>query len=333
MRATESKSRSTVVCGGAGFIGSHLCERLLAEGHTVWCVDDLAAGSRRNVAHLLAEPRFRLLEQDAAQPLPTSIDRIYDLNLACDLRHAPHAGLAGLPSFEPGLLGTINALETALASGARLLHASVAAAGARQEEELQAGRDAETLVTVYKRRERVDARIARIFDPYGPRMPWAPGGLLSTFIVRTLRGAELTILGRGAESCRPCHVDDIVTGLMLLMEGEDPGEPVDLANPDAVPVLELAEAIARVCEVPLCVRFAAAPGAPVPAATPDLRIAREQLGFTPRVGLLEGLEQTILDFAWRIRSERAARIAGRLQAAAHRERARAARRRLCGRGS
>ncbi|MFO0680784.1 MAG: UDP-glucuronic acid decarboxylase family protein [Sandaracinus sp.] len=313
-----------LVTGGAGFVGSHLCDRLLDAGHEVVVVDNFLTGRRKNVAHRLGTPGFQLVEHDVVTPLPDTgplaarFDRIY--LLACPAS-PPRYQADPIYTTKISFLGTLYGLERAVRDGARVLLASTSEIYGEPEVHPQpesyrgsvsttgpracydeGKRVAETLVSDFRRVHDVDARIARIFNTYGPRMDPDDGRVVSNFLVQALRGESVTIYGDGQQSRSFCFVSDLVEGLVQLMEHATEAGPVNLGNEEEHSMLSLAELaheIAKVRGAPREGRISFHPR-PVDDPTqrrPDLSHARRVLGFAPRVGVREGLLRTAEYFA------------------------------------
>jgi UDP-glucuronate decarboxylase len=307
-----SVSRRVVVTGGAGFLGSHLCERLVDEGHDVVCVDNFFTSQKQNVAHLLARPNFELIRHDVTVPLVLEADRIY--NLACPASPV-HYQYDPIKTVTTSVLGAMHVLGMARRTGARVLQASTSEVYgdpdvSPQPESYRGNvnpigpracydegkRCAETLFFDYHRMHGVDIRVARIFNTYGPRMHPYDGRVVSNFVLQALAGEDLTVFGDGAQTRSFCYVDDLVDGLLRLMEdGGGPG-PVNLGNPEEFTIRELAEAV-----IGLVGSRSRIVARPLPAddprqRRPDIALARERLGWEPRVHLREGLERTIAYF-------------------------------------
>jgi UDP-glucuronate decarboxylase len=307
-----SVSRRVVVTGGAGFLGSHLCERLVDEGHDVVCVDNFFTSQKQNVAHLLARPNFELIRHDVTVPLVLEADRIY--NLACPASPV-HYQYDPIKTVTTSVLGALHVLGMARRTGARVLQASTSEVYgdpdvSPQPESYRGNvnpigpracydegkRCAETLCFDYHRMHGVDIRVARIFNTYGPRMHPYAGRVVSNFVLQALAGEDLTVYGDGAQTRSFCYVDDLVDGLLRLMEdGGGPG-PVNLGNPEEFTIRELAEAV-----IDLVGSRSRIVSRPLPAddprqRRPDIALARERLGWEPRVRLREGLERTIAYF-------------------------------------
>lgn len=308
-----------VVTGGAGFIGSHLCERLLADGHQVICLDNFFTGRRENIEHLFDNRQFELLRHDVIEPILLEVDQIY--NLACPASPI-HYQYNPVKTVKTNVMGTMNMLGLAKRVRARILQASTSEVYGDphvhpQTEDYwgnvnpiglrscydEGKRVAETLMMDYHRQNKVEIRIARIFNTYGPRMLENDGRVVSNFIVQTLNGEELTIYGSGEQTRSFCYVDDLVDGLVRLMNLADWHEPVNLGNPNEFTIMELAEEVAKVCDRTLRVRHETLPQDDPRQRQPNIQRARELLGWQPTIQLREGLERTVEYFAKRIPSE------------------------------
>jgi UDP-glucuronate decarboxylase len=314
-----------LVTGGAGFIGSHLCERLLAEGHEVICLDNFFTGRRENLFHLMDSKRFELVRHDIIEPVLLEVDQIY--NLACPASPV-HYQYNPVKTVKTNVLGTINMLGLAKRVRARILQAStsevygdpdvhpqpeaywgnVNCVGIRSCYD-EGKRLAETLMMDYHRQNRVDTRIIRIFNTYGPRMLEHDGRVVSNFIVQALRGEELTIYGTGEQTRSFCYVDDLVEGMMRLMnveegaaEGIDVHDPVNVGNPGEFTMRELAEEVGRAAGVKVRVRSCPLPKDDPRQRRPDITRAQKLLRWEPTVPLREGLKRTVADFADRLKS-------------------------------
>jgi len=310
-----------LVTGGAGFIGSHLCERLLAEGHRVTCLDNFFTGRRENIEHLLDNDRFEVVRHDVAEPLFIEVEQIY--NLACPASPI-HYQYNPVKTVKSNVLGTINMLVLAKRLRARILQASTSEVYGEptvhpQPESYwgnvnpigprscydEGKRVAETLMMDYHRQDRVDIRIARIFNTYGPRMAENDGRVVSNFIVQALRGQELTIYGSGEQTRSFCYVDELVDGLIRLMAAEGRHQPVNLGNPVEFTIRQLAEEVFRTVGTESRVTYHALPQDDPTQRKPDISRAREWLGWEPQITLAEGLSRTVAFF--RGRAERNAR--------------------------
>ena len=299
----------TLVTGGAGFLGSHLCERLLERGQDVVCVDNFFTGRRRNVAHLLDNPRFELMRHDVVDPFKVEVDRIF--NLACPASPV-HYQYNPIKTVKTSVMGAINCLGLAKRVGARILQASTSEVYGDPEvhpqpEEYRGNvnpiglracydegkRCAETLFFDYHRENKVDIRVIRIFNTYGPRMLADDGRVVSNFIVQALKGEDLTIYGDGTQTRSFCFVDDLLEGMMGIMEQETTVGPVNLGNPTEFTIRELAEKVlekvgssSKLIEKPL-------PADDPMQRKPDISLAQEVIDWTPGVELDEGLDRTI----------------------------------------
>ena len=309
----EGSRGSTIVAGGAGFIGSNLCERLLAAGETVVCIDNLQTGRMENIAHLAAHPRFSFRQHDVIAPLEAEapVSRIY--NLACAASPG-HYQRDPLHTFKSSIWGAMNLLDLARETGARILQASTSEAYgdptvSPQHESYhgnvnttgpracydESKRAAETLFYEMHRRG-VDTRIARIFNTYGPRMAADDGRVISTFVTQALSGAPLTINGDGQQTRSFCYIDDMLDGLIALMETETAGpQPVNLGNPEEMTVREVAALVLEATGTDLPLTRRPLPQDDPMQRRPDISRAGALLGWEPRVSLRDGLVPTI---AW-----------------------------------
>jgi UDP-glucuronate decarboxylase len=315
-----------LVTGGAGFVGSHLCERLLREGYEVICLDNFFTGRRENILHLLDDRRFELLRHDVIEPILLEVDQIY--NLACPASPVFYQ-YNPVKTVKTSVMGTINMLGLAKRVKARIFQASTSEVYGDPEVHPQpetywgsvnpigirscydeGKRIAETLMMDYHRQNGVDTRIARIFNTYGPRMLENDGRVVSNFIVQALKGEELTIYGTGEQTRSFCYVDDLVEGIIRLMNTEEGAhlnghihEPVNLGNPSEFTMHELAEEVARACGVEIKTRHCPLPQDDPKQRRPDITRARELLGWSPTISLREGLRRTVDYFAGRIQIE------------------------------
>lgn len=307
-----------LVAGGAGFIGSHLCERLLNENHEVICLDNFFTGRRENVFRLLDNPRFELIRHDVTEPILLEVDQIY--NLACPASPV-HYQFNPVKTVKTSVMGAINLLGLAKRVRARILQASTSEVYGDplvhpQTEDYwgnvnpigfrscydEGKRLAETLFMDYHRQNKVDIRIARIFNTYGPKMLESDGRVVSNFIVQALRGQELTVYGTGEQTRSFCFVSDLVEGLIRLMntEAADAHLPVNLGNPGEFTMNELAQEVARACDRAVQIRNMPLPQDDPKQRQPNIERARDLLGWQPRVALREGLQTTVAYFAERI---------------------------------
>ncbi len=301
-----------LVTGGAGFIGSHLCEALLARRNEVVCLDNLYCGSKRNVLHLMGDPGFEFLRHDIIQPVLLEVERIYNLACPASPVHYQHNPIK---TVKTNVMGTLNCLGIAKRVGARILQASTSEVygdplqhpqpeqywgnvnpiGVRSCYD-EGKRLAETLMMDYHRQSRVDIRIARIFNTYGPRMSVNDGRVVSNFVVQALRGKELTVYGKGDQTRSFCYVSDLVTGLQELMKRDGLHQPINLGNPSEITVLELAEMVRELVGSSSEIRFHPLPQDDPCRRRPDISEARRRLAWEPTTPLRVGLEQTIAYF-------------------------------------
>ncbi|MEI6304054.1 MAG: UDP-glucuronic acid decarboxylase family protein [Betaproteobacteria bacterium] len=302
-----------LVTGGAGFIGSHLCEKLLHHGHDVLCVDNYFTGSKGNISHLLGNPLFEAMRHDVTFPLYVEVDRIF--NLACPASPI-HYQFDPVQTTKTCVHGAINMLGLAKRLKARILQASTSEVYGDPEEHPQTEaywgrvnpigpracydegkRCAETLFFDFHRQYKLEIKVARIFNTYGPRMLPDDGRVVSNFIVQALRGTDLTIYGDGTQTRSFCYVDDLVDGLMKLMESpaDTPG-PINLGNPVEFTMRELAELVLRLTGSRSKLVFMPLPQDDPRQRQPDIALARATLDWTPTVQLEEGLKKTIAYF-------------------------------------
>jgi UDP-glucuronate decarboxylase len=307
-----------LVTGGAGFIGSHLCERLLAEGNEVIALDNFFTGRKENVFHLLDDKRFELVRHDVTEPILLEVDRIY--NLACPASPI-HYQYNPVKTVKTSVMGAINMLGMAKRVKARILQASTSEIYGDPLEHPQTEayfgnvnciglrscydegkRIAETLFMDYHRQNKVDTRIVRIFNTYGPRMLENDGRVVSNFIVQTLRGDDVTIYGDGTQTRSFCYVDDLVEGIIRLMEieGEDVHLPVNLGNPGEFTMNELANEVAKTIGTEIKIKYLALPQDDPKQRQPNIEKARSLLGWQPTIPLAEGLKKTVAYFKERM---------------------------------
>ncbi|HEY9617345.1 MAG TPA: UDP-glucuronic acid decarboxylase family protein [Microcoleaceae cyanobacterium] len=309
-----------LVTGGAGFIGSHLIDRLMLEGHEVVCLDNFYTGHKRNVLKWLEHPYFELIRHDITEPIRLEVDQIY--HLACPASPV-HYQYNPVKTIKTNVIGTLNMLGLAKRVKARFLLASTSEVYGDPEihpqpEEYRGNvntigirscydegkRVAETLAFDYHRQNNVDIRVARIFNTYGPRMQENDGRVVSNLIVQALKGIPLTVYGDGSQTRSFCYVSDLVDGLMRLMNGDHLG-PVNLGNPGEYTILELAQVIQEMVNPGVELRFKPLPQDDPKRRQPDITRAREWLGWEPTVALRDGLERTIADFRARLSSPEA----------------------------
>lgn len=298
-----------LVTGGAGFIGSHLCKRLVREGHEVICLDNLVSGSKKNIASLLPDSRFTFIKGDVTEPIDLKTDRIY--NLACPASPV-HYQADPVKTFKTSVIGAINMLELARKYGARILQTSTSEVYGNPLEHPQketylgnvnpAGirscydegkRGAETLFFDYHRQYGVDIRVVRIFNTYGPWMAKDDGRVVSNFIVQALNGEDLTVYGDGSQTRSLCYVDDTVEALVRMMEQTDYIGPVNIGNPDERTVGELAEAVIRMTGSSSRIAYRDLPKDDPEKRRPDITLAKKYLGWKPTVPFEEGIGKTV----------------------------------------
>ncbi|MCA8914107.1 MAG: SDR family oxidoreductase [Planctomycetes bacterium] len=308
---------TVLVTGGAGFLGSHLCERLLGAGHRVLCLDNLSTGSRANIDGLKGD--FEFIEHDLINPIKLDAEQVY--HLACPASPV-HYQSNPVRTVKTNVLGTMNMLGLARRTGARILLASTSEVYGdpkvtpQREDYLgnvnqlgpracydEGKRIAETLMVEYRREHKIDTRIARIFNTYGPRMAFDDGRVVSNFVLNALRGEPLQLYGGGKQSRSFCYVDDMVTGLIALMEyqGALCHEPCNLGNPHELSIRELAETIIRLTGSKSPIADGPAQQDDPARRCPDIGRAKTELGFAASTDLETGLKATIEDFRQRIR--------------------------------
>ena len=313
MRSIGVSGARILVTGGAGFLGSHLCERLLRDGHEVLCLDNYFTGQRRNIFHLLDNPRLEVIRHDIVNPIFLEVDQIY--NLACPASPV-HYQYNPVKTTKTSVMGAIHMLGLAKRVKAKVLQASTSEvygdpARHPQDESYwgnvnpigfracydEGKRCAETLFFDYYRQNRVNIRVVRIFNTYGPRMHPDDGRVVSNFIVRALRNEPVPIYGEGTQTRSFCFVEDIVEGLVRMMEGPDEFiGPVNLGNPTEHSMVELADLILRLTGSTSRLEFLPAPPDDPQRRRPDIRLARQRLGWEPTTGIQEGLTRTIQYF-------------------------------------
>lgn len=301
-----------LITGGAGFLGSHLCERLLNEGNDVICLDNYFTGRKRNIAHLLENPNFELIRHDVTEPFMFEVDRIY--NLACPAS-PPHYQHNPIKTTKTSFLGAMHSLGLAKRVGARVFQASTSEVYGDPEIHPQpesykgsvnpigiracydeGKRVAETLFFDYHRQHGTDIRVVRIFNTYGPRMLPDDGRVVSNFIVQALRGEDLTIYGDGTQTRSFCYCDDLIEGFILLMEKDGLTGPINIGNPGEFTMLELAELVLKKVGGKSKLTFHPLPGDDPKQRRPDITLAKNELGWEPKVKLEDGLDPTIAYF-------------------------------------
>jgi UDP-glucuronate decarboxylase len=298
-----------LVTGGAGFLGSHLCDRLISEGHEIVCLDNFFTGRKQNISHLLQNPKFELIRHDVTEPFRVEVDQIY--NLACPAS-PPHYQYNPIKTTKTSVMGAINTLGLAKRVRARAFLASTSEVygdpAVHPQSESYWGnvntiglrscydegkRCAETLFFDYHRQNGVEIRVVRIFNTYGPRMLADDGRVVSNFIVQALKGENLTVYGDGSQTRSFCYVDDLIEGFVRLMNQDKTVGPVNIGNPGEFTMLELAELVlkkvggkSKITNLPL-------PSDDPKQRRPDITLAKEVLGWEPKVPLDQGLDRTI----------------------------------------
>jgi UDP-glucuronate decarboxylase len=313
-----------LVTGGAGFIGSHLIDRLMASGHEVICLDNFYTGHKRNILKWLDHPYFELIRHDITDPIRLEVDQIY--HLACPASPV-HYQYNPVKTIKTNVMGTLNMLGLAKRVKARLLLASTSEVYGDPEVHPQSEdyrgnvnpigprscydegkRVAETLAFDYHWQNNVEVRVARIFNTYGSRMLENDGRVVSNFVVQSLKGQPLTVYGEGSQTRSFCYVSDLVEGLMRLMNGEHTG-PINLGNPDEYTILELAQAVQKMVNPDAEIIFKPLPTDDPKRRRPDITRAKTLLGWQPTVPLQEGLKLTVEDFRDRIASPQEQQLA------------------------
>ena len=302
-------TKRILVTGGAGFLGSHLCERLLGQGHEVLCLDNFFTGRRKNVSHLMANSNFELIRHDVVDPFKFEVDRIY--NLACPASPV-HYQYNPIKTVKTSVMGAINCLGLAKRVGARILQASTSEVYGDPEVHPQpesyrgnvnpiglracydeGKRCAETLFFDYHRENKVDVRVVRIFNTYGPRMLADDGRVVSNFIVQALKGEDLTLYGNGLQTRSFCYMDDLLEAMIRTMEQDQTVGPINIGNPHEFTIRQLAETVLQkvqsnssIIEMPL-------PADDPTQRKPDISLAQKVLDWEPKIQLEEGLDNTI----------------------------------------
>ncbi len=299
-----------LVTGGAGFLGSHLCDRLVEQGHDVVCLDNFFTSQKQNVAHLLGKPNFELIRHDIVHPIPLEVDEIY--NMACPAS-PPHYQYNPVKTMKTSVMGAINMLGMAKRVRAKILQASTSEVYGEPQVHPQTEsywgnvnpigirscydegkRAAETLFFDYHRQNKVNIRVIRIFNTYGPRMHPYDGRVVSNFIVQALTGKDLTLYGDGLQTRSFCYVDDLVDGIMRMMAGPDSFiGPVNLGNPGEFTMLELAQLVLELTGAKGKIVHLPRPTDDPSQRQPDISLAKAKLDWTPKVPLREGLKKTI----------------------------------------
>lgn len=299
----------TLVTGGAGFLGSHLCERLVREGEEVICMDNFFTGRRKNISHLLDFKNFELLRHDVVDPFKVEVDRIY--NLACPASPI-HYQYNPIKTVKTSVMGAINCLGLAKRVGARVLQASTSEIYGDPEVHPQpesyrgnvnpiglrscydeGKRCAETLFFDYHRENNVDIRVIRIFNTYGPKMRPDDGRVVSNFIVQALKGEDITVYGDGSQTRSFCYVDDLINGMVGVMEQTESVGPINLGNPKEFTIRELADSVLRKVETESQMVEHPLPADDPTQRKPDISLAQKFLSWSPSINLDEGLDRTI----------------------------------------
>ena len=299
----------TLVTGGAGFLGSHLCERLVKQGEEVICLDNFFTGRRSNVSHLLDYRNFEILRHDVVDPFKVEVNRIY--NLACPASPI-HYQYNPIKTVKTSVMGAINCLGLAKRVGATILQASTSEIYGDPEIHPQpesyrgnvnpiglrscydeGKRCAETLFFDYYRENQVDIRVIRIFNTYGPQMTPDDGRVVSNFIVQAIKGENLTLYGDGSQTRSFCYVDDMIDGMMGIMEQDESVGPVNLGNPNEFTIRQLAEAVLQKVDTSSKIVEESLPADDPSQRKPDIGLARKLMDWEPKVQLTEGLDRTI----------------------------------------
>ncbi|NOQ97331.1 MAG: NAD-dependent epimerase/dehydratase family protein [Calditrichae bacterium] len=301
-----------LVTGGAGFIGSHLCERLLGEGHDIICLDNFFTGYKRNILHLMDNHRFELVRHDITQSILLETDQIY--HLACPASPV-HYQYNPVKTIKTNVMGTINMLGLAKRVKARVLLASTSEVYGDPEVHPQpesywgnvnpiglrscydeGKRVAETLMMDYHRQNKVDIRIVRIFNTYGSRMALNDGRVVSNFILQALRGEDITVFGEGSQTRSFCYIDDLIDGLIAMMNRDGIIGPLNLGNPNEFTILELAQKVIEITGSRSKIVYQPLPEDDPTQRKPDISLAMKELGWTPGIQLEQGLKNTIRYF-------------------------------------
>lgn len=302
-----------LITGGAGFLGSHLCDRLIKDGHDVLCADNFFTGSKTNIAHLIGHPYFELMRHDVTFPLYVEVDRIFNLACPASPIHYQHDPVQ---TTKTSVHGAINMLGLAKRVKARIFQASTSEVYGDPEEHPQSEsywgrvnpigprscydegkRCAETLFFDYQRQHNMDIKVVRIFNTYGPRMHPNDGRVVSNFIVQALRGNDITIYGDGSQTRSFCYVDDMIEGFVRMMDSEQGFTgPVNLGNPGEFTMLELAESVLRLTGSKSKLTYKPLPTDDPRQRQPDITLAKAKLDWEPRVLLEDGLKETIAYF-------------------------------------
>tara|TARA_A100001015_G_scaffold170021_1_gene188961 strand:+ start:650 stop:1606 length:957 start_codon:yes stop_codon:yes gene_type:complete len=300
-----------LITGGAGFLGSHLCDRFINQGHEVVCLDNYFTGRKRNIAHLLGHPHFELMRHDVIDPFKLEVDQIYNLACPASPVHYQHNPIK---TIKTSVMGAINCLGLAKRTGARVFQASTSEVYGDPDPEVhpqpesywgnvnpigirscydEGKRCAETLFMDYHRQNNVDIRIVRIFNTYGPRMCPDDGRVVSNFIVQALRGEDITVYGEGQQTRSFCYYSDLIDGFDRLMNQDELTGPVNIGNPSEFTILELAEKVIAQTGSNSKIVHQELPSDDPQQRQPDITIAQQKLGWEPTISLEEGLKPTI----------------------------------------
>jgi UDP-glucuronate decarboxylase len=302
-----------LVSGGAGFLGSHLCDQLVAEGNQVTCLDNFFSGSEQNISHLFSQPNFKLLNQDVTHPLTIEVDEIY--NLACPASPQLYQRFP-IETFKTSILGSLNLLELAKSTGAKIFQASTSEVYGDPQQHPQpetyfgnvnpigpracydeGKRGAETLFFDYHRKHKVEIKVMRIFNTYGPRMSATDGRVISNLILQALQGRDLTVFGDGTQTRSFCYVDDTICAMRLLMDtSKEVTGPINVGNPTECTILELANLILKLTESKSKLVFVPAPEDDPLRRQPNIELAKSVIKWEPQISLQEGLAKTIAYF-------------------------------------
>jgi UDP-glucuronate decarboxylase len=305
-----------LVTGGAGFLGSHLCDRLLQDGHDVICLDNLFTGTKANLAHLSGNPRFEFVRHDVIDPFKVEVDRIY--NLACPAS-PPHYQYNPIKTIKTSVMGAINCLGLAKRLRARVFQASTSEVYGDPQVHPQpesywgnvnpigrrscydeGKRCAETLFFDYHRENKVAIRVVRIFNTYGPRMHPHDGRVVSNFIVQALKGEDLTVYGDGSQTRSFCYVDDLIEGFVRFMEQDKHAGPLNLGNPGEFTMLELAQQVLKLTKSRSRIVHKRLPPDDPKQRRPDIALAKKVIKWEPQVPLEDGLKRTIAYFKTKV---------------------------------
>jgi UDP-glucuronate decarboxylase len=302
-----------LITGGAGFLGSHLCERLLREGNDIICLDNFFTGNKENITHLLGSPHFELIRHDIINPIYLEVDEIY--NLACPASPV-HYQFNPIKTIKTNVMGVINVLGIAKRTKAKVLQASTSEIYGDPEVNPQnesywgkvnptgirscydeGKRAAECLMMDYRRQNSVNTKIVRIFNTYGPRMAINDGRVVSNFIIQALQGKKITVYGDGTHTRSFCYADDLIEGLIMMMNSTDEFYgPVNIGNPEEFTILQLAQIIIKLTKSNSKIEFQPLPADDPVQRKPDISLAKEKIGWTPKIDLEEGLINTIRYF-------------------------------------